>query len=278
MTYRALSNLEVGGMGIIADDQLPSLDKAHVFHVKKIWMMSAGEEASGGYCEVPAKKRADLMFRLERRKQSNLLKVWWHHHPINSWSSTDTSTMRERVEKFRMKGTIAWGLSFVLTPGGFIARYDQAGDGKEDNFYVDVPVFIGMTKHHHEWETHIQRMVKRYEAKSKPIKKESKPATIDLEKVAAMTMANIERQKRLELLQEIDNEPDPWQMDDNIDPAIQTLVISAARTQNGSNAFMCNQFHAPTDATVCGDCIFGTKCYRIDVQEIGDMYQQLAFA
>ena len=77
-TYDRLTKLEVGGMGLTRDAAIPSLKATHTFVITKVWMMSAGEEASGGYCEIPAVDRAKMMFRLAKVGKADLLKVWWH--------------------------------------------------------------------------------------------------------------------------------------------------------------------------------------------------------
>ena len=76
--YDRLTKLEVGGMGLAADNVRPDLDKPHVFVFRKAWLMSMGGETSVGYCEVPAQARAGLMFRLASRGLSDSLKFWWH--------------------------------------------------------------------------------------------------------------------------------------------------------------------------------------------------------
>ena len=61
LTYRELTNLEMGGMGLVSDAELPDPTKPHAFFVTQAWAMSAGEETSAGYCEIPADDRANLM-------------------------------------------------------------------------------------------------------------------------------------------------------------------------------------------------------------------------
>jgi ribosomal protein L31 len=288
LTYDQETRLEVGGMGLVTDAAFPDLDKPRVFCINKLWMMSAGEQADWGYCEIPAKERASLMFRLARQGRSDLLKVWHHKHPINTWSGTDVNTMRQRVEEFRPKGTKTWALSLVLTPQGFLARYDQAGDKTEDNVHVDLPVYIGRAKVDPAWLGHVTRMTQRYE-KSQPIKKSSSPevlnTTVDLKAVSKAAMAKYKKPATepdmLDLWRERQKS---WVS--SYDHELRQYVQWAAEEAHGTGyKFHCDYYNSMQSTKDCPGCSQALNCYPADFSDEEDReiiyqvgYQQLGMS
>jgi hypothetical protein len=159
-TYRKLTTLEIGGLGLERTGLAPDPNNSHTFYLTKIWPMSIGEDStSNSYCEIPPEKNNALMNRLAVNGKAHLLKLWWHIHPISTWSGTDVSTMRQRVEEFYIGNQVNWALSLVLTPSGYIARYDQAGKKSEDCWFIDLPASVA-PKEEHAWVYHVKQLEK----------------------------------------------------------------------------------------------------------------------
>jgi hypothetical protein len=249
----------MGGMGLVSDAELPDPTKPHAFFVTRAWAMSAGEETSAGYCEIPADDRANLMFDLAAEGKADLLKLWWHIHPVHGWSITDINTMRQRVTESRSKGRIAWGLSVVLTPAGFIARYDQAGDEEKDNFYVDMPVYVGNAGHDPAWEEDVKKMLERYDAKRQEII-EQNAKTLDWLDIDAIKKAAMEK----------------IGTDEQETPEIEELIRDTAiYAHGGEEYFFCGiDSHLVTPDT-CAHCPQAERCYGIYVSNVD--YEQLSF-
>jgi hypothetical protein len=247
----------MGGMGLVTDASLPDITKPRAFFVTEAWAMSAGEQANGGYCEIPADERANLMFDLAAQGKADLLKLWWHIHPVHGWSITDTNTMRQRVTESRSKGRVAWGLSVVLTPGGFIARYDQAGDEEGDNFFVDMPVYVGGAGHDPAWEEDVKKMLERYDAKRQEII-EQKAKTLDWLDIDAIKKAAMESIKAEE--QEA--------------PEIEELIKDTALyAHGGERYFFCKTSPSLVTPDTCAHCSRAEQCYAICISGID--YDQL---
>jgi hypothetical protein len=247
----------MGGMGLVSDAELPDITKPHAFFVTKAWAMSAGEETSAGYCEIPADDRANLMFDLAAQGKADLLKLWWHIHPVHGWSMTDISTMRQRVTESRSKGRIAWGLSVVLTPGGFIGRYDQAGDEGGDNFYVDMPVYVGEAEYDPAWEEDVKRMLERYDAKRQARMEASAKVLegLDIEAIKKAAMESIKA--------------DEWEA-----PEIQEIIKDTALyAHGGERYFFCKVSPSLVTPDTCAHCSRAEQCYAICISGID--YDQL---
>jgi hypothetical protein len=100
------------------------------------------QESSRGYTEMTPEQRVKgMMWARSMNRSANQL-VWIHVHPVTGWSGTDVNTLRQRVHETGLQEILST-FSFVLTPRGIRARWDQSGPN-DDNIYVDeIPVMIG---------------------------------------------------------------------------------------------------------------------------------------
>lgn len=111
--YRLIDDVhkgaEISGLGLVTDWEGDLL--VHDFLLFK-------QEVTGGDTELDPK---ELSLWLEDMIQQDIdtsqIRLWWHKHPIQGWSSIDTSNI-ERMNNDN------WLLSIVHTPQGLLARID----------------------------------------------------------------------------------------------------------------------------------------------------------
>ena len=135
--------LELSGFAILTQRPQAKLDEDRVFYVDDIMLVCDIQESSGGYTEMTPEQRVKgMMWAGSLNRSANQL-VWWHIHPVTGWSGTDVNTLRQRVHETGLPELLST-FSFVLTPGGIRARWDQSGPNQADNIYVDeIPVLVG---------------------------------------------------------------------------------------------------------------------------------------
>ena len=138
--YQGSHGLELSGYALLSEPVNARLDQETYFHVQDLMLVCAIQESSGGYTEMSAEQRVRAMMQArELGYKANQL-GWWHHHPVNTWSSTDLNTLRQRVHELGLPEVLQ-AFAFVLTPRGILARWDQSGPKEGDNVYVDeIPV------------------------------------------------------------------------------------------------------------------------------------------
>jgi len=135
--------LELSGFAILTERPQAKLDEDKIFFVDDILLVCDIQESSRGYTEMTPEQRVKgMMWAREKGCSANQL-VWFHIHPVTGWSGTDVNTLRQRVHETGLAEVLST-FSFVLTPHGIRARWDQSGPKEEDNIYVDeIPVMIG---------------------------------------------------------------------------------------------------------------------------------------
>jgi hypothetical protein len=135
--------LELSGFGILAERPQAKLDEDKIFFVDDLMLVCDIQESSRGYTEMTPEQRAKgMMWARSMNRSANQL-VWIHVHPVTGWSGTDVNTLRQRVHETGLQEVLST-FSFVLTPRGIRARWDQSGPNVQDNIYVDeIPVMIG---------------------------------------------------------------------------------------------------------------------------------------
>jgi hypothetical protein len=133
--------LELSGFAILTERPQAKLDEDKVFFVDDLTLVCDIQESSRGYTEMTAEQRVKgMMWARSLGRSANQL-VWWHIHPVIGWSGTDVNTLRQRVHETGLPEVLST-FSFVLTPRGIRARWDQSGPN--DNIYVDeIPVMVG---------------------------------------------------------------------------------------------------------------------------------------
>jgi hypothetical protein len=144
MTWSAGSRgLELSGFGVLSERPQAKLDQDKIFYVDDILLVCDIQESSGGYTEMtPEQRMQGMRWARSLGRSANQL-VWLHMHPVLGWSGTDVNTLRQRVHETGLREVLS-ALSFVLTPRGIRARWDQSGPREEDNIYVDeIPVLVG---------------------------------------------------------------------------------------------------------------------------------------
>jgi hypothetical protein len=169
--------LELSGFVILTERPQAELDKDNVFYVDDIMLVCDIQESSGGYTEMTAEQRVQgMMWARSMERSANQL-VWWHIHSVTGWSGTDVNTLRQRVHKTGLPEVLST-FSFVLTPRGIRARWDQSGPNEEDNIYVDeIPVMIGdpsLLDVMREAEAEVKQLLAE---RAKPINKEATKET-----------------------------------------------------------------------------------------------------
>lgn len=101
--------LEISGLGMVVEWEGDLL--VHDFLLFK-------QEATGGDTELDPTELAEwLTALLESGQDPELIRLWWHKHPIQGWSTIDTDNI-ERMNNG------AWLLSLVHCPNGLLARLD----------------------------------------------------------------------------------------------------------------------------------------------------------
>lgn len=101
--------LEISGLGMVVEWEGDLL--VHDFLLFK-------QEATGGDTELdPAELAEWLTAMIESGQDPELIRLWWHKHPIQGWSSIDTDNI-ERMNNGN------WLLSLVHCPNGLLARLD----------------------------------------------------------------------------------------------------------------------------------------------------------
>jgi hypothetical protein len=135
--------LELSGFAILTERPQAKLDEDSVFFMDDILLVCDIQESSRGYTEMTPEQRVKgMMWARSMNRSANQL-VWWHIHPVIGWSGTDVNTLRQRVHETGLAEVLST-FSFVLTPRGIRARWDQSGPNEEENIYVDeIPVMIG---------------------------------------------------------------------------------------------------------------------------------------
>ena len=135
--------LELSGFAILTERPQAKLDEDKIFFVDDILLVCDIQESSRGYTEMTAEQRVrGMMWARSLDRSANQL-VWFHIHPVTGWSGTDVNTLRQRVHETGLAEVLST-FSFVLTPRGIRARWDQSGPNEEDNIYVDeIPVMVG---------------------------------------------------------------------------------------------------------------------------------------
>lgn len=136
---KARHGLELSGYALLKEPAINAVQgEEYVFEIDDIMLVCALEESSGGYTEMSPQQRVQgMMWARENGRSANCL-VWWHIHPINTWSGIDVNTCRQRVHETGITDERLATLSFVLCPAHILARLDQANP----NIFVDkIPVF-----------------------------------------------------------------------------------------------------------------------------------------
>jgi hypothetical protein len=171
--YRESKGLELSGYALLAEPVNAKRDQDAHFHVKDLMLVCAIEESSRGYTEMSAEQRVRAMMNARAIGYKANQLGWWHHHPVVGWSGTDVNTLRQRVHELGLPEVLQ-AFSFVLTPNGIRARWDQSGPNEEDNIYVDeIPVMIGdpsLLDVMHEAEAEVKELLAE---RAKPFSKEA---------------------------------------------------------------------------------------------------------
>jgi hypothetical protein len=132
-------HLELSGYAVLSEPPVADPAQDKVFYVEDMHLLCAIEESSGGYTNMPPDIRARFMMDMRAKGVKADRLSWWHKHPITNWSGTDVNTMRQRVHELGLPERLC-AFSFVLTPAGIRARWDQANP----DIYVDeIKVFVG---------------------------------------------------------------------------------------------------------------------------------------
>lgn len=76
---------------------------------------------SVGYSEIPSKR---LKKAMENRPDRDNARLWFHRHPIEGWSATDTETI-EQAPLGGIPELVRWSASIVRTPTRWIGRIDN---------------------------------------------------------------------------------------------------------------------------------------------------------
>jgi proteasome lid subunit RPN8/RPN11 len=91
--------------------------KGDDLEVYDVVILNIGSEV---YTEIAPKKLIDLMARPDYAN----CKLWYHRHPINTWSSRDLATILTEPLG-GIPEMVKWSASIVLTPHGWIGRVDN---------------------------------------------------------------------------------------------------------------------------------------------------------
>ncbi len=132
-------HLELSGYAVLSEPPVADPARDKVFFVQDMHLLCASEESSGGYTNMPPGIRAKFMMEMRAKGVKADRLAWWHKHPISGWSGTDVNTMRQRVHELGLPDKLC-AFSFVLTPSGIRARWDQANP---DIFVDEIKVFFG---------------------------------------------------------------------------------------------------------------------------------------
>jgi hypothetical protein len=132
-------HLELSGYAVLSEPPAADPTQDKVFFVEDMHLLCAIEESTGGYTNMPPDIRARFMMDMRAKGIKADRLAWWHQHPVLSWSGTDVNTMRQRVHELGLPDKLC-AFSFVLTPGGIRARWDQANP---DIFVDEIKVFVG---------------------------------------------------------------------------------------------------------------------------------------
>ena len=128
-TFARIYTKEFSGFGFVERD-------GETLNVYDIVILDVGSEV---LTEIPSKKVLELMNRPDAEK----MKLWFHKHPVNSWSGTDENTIKTSPLG-GIPELVKWSASIVLTPGlGWIGRVDSYKTGKT--------IVAEVEPNHHDW-------------------------------------------------------------------------------------------------------------------------------
>ncbi len=87
-------------------------------YVYEVAILNVG---TGGYSEIPSEKLSEA---LKDRTDKDHVRLWFHRHPIEGWSSTDLDTIH-RAPLGGIPELVRWSASIVRTPTRWIGRVDN---------------------------------------------------------------------------------------------------------------------------------------------------------
>ncbi len=109
--YKHCTTGEISGLGSVYIDTEGDLVVNDVFLLP--------QEADPGETEIDAATMGDwLTAMIQDGKDPEGVKLWWHKHPIESWSGVDQTNIDVALKND------SWMLSIVKTPTKFLARLD----------------------------------------------------------------------------------------------------------------------------------------------------------
>ena len=142
--------MEFSGVGFV------DITPAKNFEVYDFIIMDIGSET---YTEIDPNK----LMKLSSRPDAKKMKVWIHRHPVgngikgrHNWSSTDENTCVN--EPFGMiPEMIGWSLAVVITPSGWVGRYDDHIQNKTVHLEVEPPIRPFLADIQHVQETGVSQ-------------------------------------------------------------------------------------------------------------------------
>jgi hypothetical protein len=263
--------LELSGFAILAERPQAKLDEDKVFHIDDLMLVCDIQESSRGYTEMTPEQRVKgMMWARSLDRSANQL-VWWHIHPVTGWSGTDVNTLRQRVHETGLAEMLST-FSFVLTPRGIRARWDQSGPKEEDNIYVDeIPVMIGdpsLLDVMREAEAEVKQLLAE---RAKPVSKEATKDT------PAISMPTPSWQQPIGIFFQA-SMWDGWLECDLEEIYFYDLAYTEAVTEAITNAlgpnedpyeFVCRKDpETLVSAEACATCPFMAGCFGLNLLEL----------
>jgi hypothetical protein len=220
---------------------------------------------------TPEQRVKGMIWAREKGCSANQL-VWFHIHPVTGWSGTDVNTLRQRVHETGLAEVLST-FSFVLTPHGIRARWDQSGPNEEDNIYVDeIPVMIGdpsILEVMREAEAEVKQLLA---GRAQPVSKEAAQETPA--KTIPMPIPSWQRPPT-----DIFRQAAFWDDWDEMEEAyLYDLAYTEAATQAIANAlgpnedpyeFVCRKDPETLVSTeACATCPFTAGCFSLNLLEL----------
>jgi len=174
------SPLEVSGLFSVQEWEKPSLDKPYTFHIKDIFLACELVSATMASTEITPQNRMKVWMKYkEMGKDIRCLKGWWHIHPCQGWSSTDTKTITARLKETKGDN---WSLSIVLQyDGNLTVRYDEMVKGIQKTV-KDIPISCWVIDIEEEAESEIEPLLKERRNKLKERKNKQKETIMQANK------------------------------------------------------------------------------------------------